>query len=101
MDFDLNEEHKAWKKAVHDFVGKVVKPKAREVDENEEFNWEAVRKGGPLGLMGMSIPEAYGRCGYDLLIHRHGRIGLGLWFHRAGIHRPQRTRHCTNRPVRK
>ncbi|HMU93757.1 MAG TPA: acyl-CoA dehydrogenase family protein [Anaerolineales bacterium] len=67
MDFDLNEEQKAWKKAVHDFVGKVVKPKSREVDETESFNWEAVRKGGPLGLMGMSIPEAYGGSGVDMV----------------------------------
>ena len=58
MNFDLSDEQKAWKKSVHDFVGKVVKPKAREVDETYEFNWEAVRKGGPLGLLGMSIPEA-------------------------------------------
>ena len=67
MDFDLNDEQKAWKKAVHDFVGKVVKPKAREVDETESFNWEAVRKGGPLGLTGMSIPEAYGGSGVDMV----------------------------------
>jgi butyryl-CoA dehydrogenase len=67
MDFDLNDEQKAWKKAVHDFVGKVVKPKAREVDENEEFNWEAVRKGGPIGLMGLSIPEAYGGSNVDMI----------------------------------
>ena len=67
MDFDLNEEQKAWKKAVHDFVGKVVKPKSREVDETESFNWEAVRKGGPLGLMGLSIPEAYGGSGVDMV----------------------------------
>jgi butyryl-CoA dehydrogenase len=60
MDFDLNDEQKAWKRTVHDFAAKVVKPKAREVDEKEEFNWEAVRKGGPIGLLGMSIPEAYG-----------------------------------------
>jgi len=67
MDFDLNDEQKAWKKAAHDFVGKVVKPKAREVDENEEFNWEAVRKGGPIGLMGLSIPEAYGGSNVDTI----------------------------------
>ncbi len=67
MDFDLNEEQKAWKKAVHDFSSKVVKPKAREVDENEEFNWDAVRKGGPIGLTGMSIPEAYGGSGVDMV----------------------------------
>lgn len=65
MDFDLNEEQKAWKKTVHDFVAKVVKPKAHEVDEKEEFNWEAVRKGGPIGLMGMYIPEAYGGSSLD------------------------------------
>ncbi len=65
MNFDLSDEQKAWKKSVHDFVGKVVKPKAREVDETYEFNWEAVRKGGPLGLLGMSIPEAYGGSNVD------------------------------------
>jgi alkylation response protein AidB-like acyl-CoA dehydrogenase len=65
MDFDLNDEQKAWKKSVHDFVGKVLKPKAREVDENEEFNWEAVRKGGPIGLTGMSIPEEQGGSNVD------------------------------------
>ena len=67
MDFDLNDEQKAWKKSVHEFVAKVVKPKAREMDENETFNWDAVRKGGPLGLLGMSIPEAYGGSNVDMI----------------------------------
>jgi alkylation response protein AidB-like acyl-CoA dehydrogenase len=67
MDFDLTEEQKAWKKAVHEFVAKEVKPKAREVDETESFNWEAVRKGGPVGLLGLSIPEAYGGSNVDMI----------------------------------
>jgi alkylation response protein AidB-like acyl-CoA dehydrogenase len=67
MDFDLNDEQKAWKKSVHDFVDKVVKPKAREVDENEEFNWDAVRKGGPVGLLGLNIPEEYGGSNVDMI----------------------------------
>lgn len=67
MNFDLTEEHKSWKKAVHDFVAKEVKPKAREVDETESFNWEAVRKGGPIGLLGLSIPEAYGGSNVDMV----------------------------------
>jgi alkylation response protein AidB-like acyl-CoA dehydrogenase len=67
MDFDLNEEQKAWKKSVHDFVAKEIKPKAREVDENEAFNWESVRKGGPLGLLGMSFPEEYGGSNVDTI----------------------------------
>ena len=65
MNFDLTEEQRVWKKTVHDFVAKEIKPKAREVDENSEFNWDAVRKGGPVGLLGMSIPEEYGGSGVD------------------------------------
>jgi alkylation response protein AidB-like acyl-CoA dehydrogenase len=65
MNFDLSEEQIAWKKAVHDFVANVVKPKAREADESDSFNWDAVRKGGPLGLLGMSIAEENGGAGVD------------------------------------
>lgn len=67
MNFDLTEEHKTWKKIVHDFVAREVKPKAREVDETESFNWESVRKGGPVGLLGLSIPEAYGGSNVDMV----------------------------------
>jgi len=67
MDFDLNEEQKTWKKIVHDFAEKELRPKAREVDEKEEFNWDAVRKGGPVGLLGMSIPEEYGGSDVDAI----------------------------------
>jgi len=54
-----------WQKAVHDFVAAEVKPKAREVDESASFNWEATRKMGPLGLLGLSIPEEYQGAGVD------------------------------------
>lgn len=65
MDFDLNEEQKFWQKTVHDFVAKEVEPKAHEVDMTYEFNWEATRKMGPLGMLGLNIPEAYGGSGVD------------------------------------
>ena len=67
MNFDLNEEQKTWKKIVHDFAEKELRPKAREVDEKEEFNWEAFRKAGPVGLAGMSIPEEYGGSNVDMV----------------------------------
>ena len=51
MNFDLSNEQRMWRKAVHDFVEKEVRPKAHEVDVTNEFNWNAVRKGGPLGLI--------------------------------------------------
>ncbi len=65
MDFDLNEEQRMWREAVHDFVAHEVKPKAREVDEEGRFNWEAVQKMGPLGLLGLNVPEEYGGAGID------------------------------------
>src|SRR3989304_2826645 len=65
MNFDLNEEQKLWQKTVHDFVAKEVQPKAREVDVTGEFNWTATRKMGPLGMLGLNIPEEYGGAGVD------------------------------------
>src|SRR5690606_13805608 len=65
MDFELTQEQKLWREAVHDFVAKEVKPKAKEVDETSQFNWEAARKGAALGLLGMHIPEAYGGSALD------------------------------------
>lgn len=67
MNFDLNEEQRMWRAAVHDFVAREVKPQAREVDEEARFNWPAVRKMGPLGLLGLNVHEAYGGAGVDPL----------------------------------
>jgi alkylation response protein AidB-like acyl-CoA dehydrogenase len=65
MDFELNEEQRMWKKIIHDFVAAEVRPFSREADETGEFNWSAVRKMGPLGLLGLNIPEEYGGTGID------------------------------------
>lgn len=67
MDFDLTEEQRMWKDAVHEFVAREVKPMAHEIDEEARFNWEAVKKMGPLGLLGLSVPEEYGGAGMDMV----------------------------------
>jgi alkylation response protein AidB-like acyl-CoA dehydrogenase len=67
MDFDLTSEQRMWRETVHDFVEREVKPKAREVDETGEFNWEATHKMGPLGLLGLNVPEEYGGAGVDAI----------------------------------
>jgi len=77
MDFDLSDEQKTWKRIVHEYAEKVLRPRAREVDENEEFNWEAVRKGGPIGLLGMSIPEAYSGSNVDSISNAIAMEELG------------------------
>jgi alkylation response protein AidB-like acyl-CoA dehydrogenase len=65
MDFELTPEQRMWREAVHDFAEREVKPRARETDETGQFNWEAVHKMGPLGLLGLNVPEAYGGAGVD------------------------------------
>lgn len=77
MDFELSEEQKTWKKIVHDYAEKELRPKAREVDEKEEFNWEAVRKGGPVGLLGLNIPEEYGGSNVDSISNSIAMEELG------------------------
>ena len=65
MNFELSEEQQLWRGTVHDFVEKEVKPKAMHVDETGEFNSDAVKKMGPLGMLGMHIPEEFGGSGLD------------------------------------
>ena len=65
MDFNLTDEQRAWQKTVHNFVLSEVRPKAHDVDESGEFNWDAARKGAQLGLLGLGIPEKYGGAEMD------------------------------------
>jgi alkylation response protein AidB-like acyl-CoA dehydrogenase len=65
MNFDLTDEQRMWREAVHDFVTNEVKPHAQQADEEAEFNWEATHKMGPLGLLGLNVPEEYGGAGID------------------------------------
>jgi len=67
MDFQLNEEQRMWRTAVHDFVAREIKPNAAELSESGEIHWEAIRKMGPLGLLGITIPEEYGGAGVDAI----------------------------------
>lgn len=65
MEFDFSAEQKMWQKTVHNFIATEVKPEAREVDESGNFNWNAVRKMGPLGLLGLPVSEDNGGSNVD------------------------------------
>ncbi len=67
MNFDLTEEQSMWKEVVHDFVSREVKPSAQMVDEEGKFNWQATHKMGPIGLLGLNVPEKYGGAGVDAI----------------------------------
>ena len=65
MDFQLSEEHQLWQRVVHAFVKEEIKPYAAEYDEKAEMNWDAIRKMGPIGMLGMRVPEKYGGSEID------------------------------------
>ncbi|HEY6005955.1 MAG TPA: acyl-CoA dehydrogenase family protein, partial [Anaeromyxobacter sp.] len=67
MDYDLPDDLREIQRTVREFVLAEVKPRAREWDERGEFPWPVVRKLGPLGLMGIAVPEAYGGAGMGAL----------------------------------
>ncbi len=67
MEFELNDEQRALREVVHDFVAAELRPQARHTDETGEFNWPATRKMGPLGLLGLEVPEEYGGAALDAI----------------------------------
>ncbi len=65
MDFDLSDEHRAFRKVVREFAEAEIAPHAEEWDRTHEFPVDVVRKMGDLGLFGLPFPEEYGGGGGD------------------------------------
>ena len=69
MDFGLTQQQQLFQDMVREFAKKEVAPRAAEVDEEACFPAETVRMMGKLGLMGVTIPEAYGGAGADTICY--------------------------------
>ena len=67
MDFHLTKEQEMLRKLYREFAQNEVKPLAEEVDEEERFPVETVKKLGKLGMMGIYFPKEYGGAGADVL----------------------------------
>jgi butyryl-CoA dehydrogenase len=65
MDFALTEDQQIFQKMVRDFATNELQPVAAQVDDEEKFPAENMRKMAELGLMGVSIAEEYGGSGGD------------------------------------
>lgn len=50
---------------VRKFAEEVIKPKARELDEKEEFSVEITKQMAEMGLLACFLPEKYNGCGLD------------------------------------
>ena len=66
MNFELNEEQLMLKAQIRKFCESELAPKARELDESQEFPWDIYKKAGQLGFVGSYLPPEYGGAGGDL-----------------------------------
>src|SRR3954452_6528046 len=66
MDFELSEDHEAFRKVVRDFAEAEIAPHAEAWDRDHTFPVDTVLAMGELGLFGLPFPEEYGGGGADL-----------------------------------
>ncbi len=69
MQFDLGEDVNALRDMVHRWAQERVRPMAAEIDRSNDFPAPLWREMGELGLLGITVPEAYGGAGMTYLAH--------------------------------
>jgi alkylation response protein AidB-like acyl-CoA dehydrogenase len=67
MDFSLDEQQEMVRDMVRSFAEERLRPGAAERDRTAEFPTGLFAEMGELGLLGMTVPEAYGGAGVDLV----------------------------------
>jgi alkylation response protein AidB-like acyl-CoA dehydrogenase len=63
VDFSLTEEQRAIRDTARQFALREVDPIVDEIDEQQKFPLEVMRKAGELGFLGIIFPEEYGGAG--------------------------------------
>lgn len=67
MLFKTNEEHEALRKKIREFAETDLKPLTFQLDQENEFPTEIVKRMGEFGWMGMPFPKEYGGMGLDII----------------------------------
>ncbi len=69
LNFELGEDIDALREAVRAFAEEQIAPRAAEIDRSDLFPADLWRKMGELGVLGITVPEAYGGAGMGYLAH--------------------------------
>ncbi len=67
MDFEFNEDQKAFQKALRSFVDKEIMPVAIEWEHSGRYPTEIIDHMKAMGLFGLTIPEEYGGLDLDMV----------------------------------
>ncbi len=67
MHFELTEEQGMLRDMMRDFTRNEIEPRAKDLEERHEFPSELVKKLAELGILGITVPPAYGGIQTDNL----------------------------------
>ena len=90
MDFSLSEAQNELRASVREFAESEIRPRVRAMDEGHQFPHDLFRKMGPMGYLGVTVPERYDGAGmsyleYAIIIEEIARvdpaIALGVAAH--------------------
>jgi len=85
VDFRINDEQLAYKKAVVEFATKNLNERFRERDAREEFSRDAWETCAGLGIQGLPFDDRYGGQGADTITTMLAMEGLGYGTHDNGL----------------
>jgi alkylation response protein AidB-like acyl-CoA dehydrogenase len=92
MDFELTDDQRRIRDAAREFADAELGERIAPYDARQEFPREIVAKLGPLGFMGVLVPEEYGGAGLDyvsyaLIVEELNRgdasVGITMWGHNS------------------
>ena len=67
MDFSFTKEQLMFKKEIIRFAKKEIVPRVQEHDLKKQFDFEAFKKLGEFGILGLHFPEEFGGSGADVI----------------------------------